>query len=453
MNVINLDEYDSFEPVVEDKGIYRAIHVASGKSHIIKKLHLKSLKEIDDYYTEVIVHSRLVPHPNVVQIYGRCLKFYEPDVRLKTQQADLYIALEVMEKTLGDEIKGRSSPYTREEFEKIAGDILTGLLHMEEQLVWHRDLKPANILVKEKTYKLADFGGSKASVQQTIASQTILGTPNYWSPEMEKSYHSGTWAKRSFAECLSSDVYSLGLVLMHVALLEHPRSYGGDVQDVIAQRYGKEVSGLLEEMTALNPEQRPTFVEIARRLKLKPTVEQRVVRRDVDEEEKTQLMRSKVPQAPIKTAPALITMTPVQVPMEEIRIDWERSRITDDELIKKISSIGEDKKLTYLNLGSCSNIGDAGVIAIVNLPQLAYLRTLKLGQTRITDASLKAIAASPSLNNLEELSLRYCKQISDAGVAAIANAPQFTALRTLNIYHTNINGHLRGSLKGKFKID
>eukprot|EP01016_Furgasonia_blochmanni_P020971 TRINITY_DN23340_c0_g1_i1.p2 TRINITY_DN23340_c0_g1~~TRINITY_DN23340_c0_g1_i1.p2 ORF type:complete len:150 (+),score=30.13 TRINITY_DN23340_c0_g1_i1:74-523(+) len=119
MEVIRINDYESnWTAIVEEKGVFRAKHLASGKNHVIKTLKIQSLKEIDNYYTEVLVHSRIVPNPSIVQIYGRCLIVDPPKASTNIQEATLYIALEEMEKTLTDEIRERKTknlPYALHE--------------------------------------------------------------------------------------------------------------------------------------------------------------------------------------------------------------------------------------------------------------------------------------------------------------------------------------------------
>lgn len=68
----------------------------------------------------------------------------------------------------------------------------------------HRDIKPANVLIKNKHYKLADFGfATVADVKGRKKMKDICGTPLYMAPQLltNKAYTS------------KSDVWSLGLML------------------------------------------------------------------------------------------------------------------------------------------------------------------------------------------------------------------------------------------------
>eukprot|EP01016_Furgasonia_blochmanni_P051448 TRINITY_DN8103_c0_g2_i6.p1 TRINITY_DN8103_c0_g2~~TRINITY_DN8103_c0_g2_i6.p1 ORF type:complete len:108 (+),score=17.94 TRINITY_DN8103_c0_g2_i6:126-449(+) len=82
----------------------------------------------------------------------------------------------------------------------------------------------------------------------------------------------------------------------------------------------------------------------------------------------------------------------------------------------------------------------------------AALHSLCLYNTKITDASLKAIAASASLKKLRGLYLEMCKHISDTGVMAITTSPRLPALSILNLDYTNITQQLKDSLKSRIKL-
>jgi serine/threonine-protein kinase len=77
--------------------------------------------------------------------------------------------------------------------------------------ILHRDVKPHNVLVEEKTDRalLADFGLAKLTErdQQLTASDAVLGSPPYMSPEQTVD------ASRVTA---ASDIYGLGATLYHL---------------------------------------------------------------------------------------------------------------------------------------------------------------------------------------------------------------------------------------------
>lgn len=63
--------------------------------------------------------------------------------------------------------------------------VAIGLEYMHSKQILHRDLKTQNILLNKKRtiVKLSDFGISKELSTRSLAS-TVIGTPNYLSPEI-----------------------------------------------------------------------------------------------------------------------------------------------------------------------------------------------------------------------------------------------------------------------------
>ncbi|KAJ2664958.1 MAP kinase kinase (MEK) [Coemansia sp. RSA 1200] len=95
--------------------------------------------------------------------------------------------------------------------------VLQGLKYLYEDLrVMHRDIKPSNILLNSLGFiKICDFGISKEMVS-SIAN-TFVGTASYMSPER---MNGGSYT-------VKSDIWSLGLTLMELALGRYPlRSEG-----------------------------------------------------------------------------------------------------------------------------------------------------------------------------------------------------------------------------------
>jgi eukaryotic-like serine/threonine-protein kinase len=93
--------------------------------------------------------------------------------------------------------------------------VCEGVQHAHQKAIIHRDLKPSNILVTEidgrPVPKIIDFGVAKAISQRLTAETiftrvgTILGTPDYMSPEQASSAGQDVDTR--------TDIYSLGVVL------------------------------------------------------------------------------------------------------------------------------------------------------------------------------------------------------------------------------------------------
>ena len=87
----------------------------------------------------------------------------------------------------------------------------------------HRDLKPENILYfidedNEVNFKITDFGEAKLKVGSDL---TVRGTPKYFAPEVNYCYLNGK-SHQKIEEPYKIDIYSVGLIMIYVNLLELP---------------------------------------------------------------------------------------------------------------------------------------------------------------------------------------------------------------------------------------
>ncbi len=160
--------------------VYRARDPSIGRLTAIKTIRLADFA--DPVESERLrerlrreAHSAgILSHPGIVTVY---------DVG---QEGDLaYIAMEF--------VQGRSLESLLEEKRvsdpKIIHEVLrqtaAALDYAHKKGIVHRDIKPANILIAEDgTVKITDFGVAKiSSSHQLTQAGTVLGTPNYMSPE------------------------------------------------------------------------------------------------------------------------------------------------------------------------------------------------------------------------------------------------------------------------------
>jgi putative two-component system response regulator len=131
-------------------------------------------------------------HPNILEVFDFG---YEHDLA--------YLVLELVEGgTLSDRV---GTPMDLREVVHILGQLAGALDHAHANGILHRDIKPSNILLhKDGTPVLADFGLARiaGSMRRLTSSGTVMGTPEYMSPEQAADEAIGP----------ASDIYSFAIV-------------------------------------------------------------------------------------------------------------------------------------------------------------------------------------------------------------------------------------------------
>ncbi|MBN1269424.1 MAG: protein kinase [Kiritimatiellae bacterium] len=137
----------------------------------------------------------------------------------------------------------REGPIEEEEALEIAGKIASALAYAwNEHQILHRDVKPQNILLDHHGEpKLTDLGLSTtlSRVEPGPAEETVVGTPNYMSPEQAQGRPDVDFR---------ADMYSLGATLYHMLTGRIPFE-GDSIPDILR----KQVSEPLPNPRALNP--------------------------------------------------------------------------------------------------------------------------------------------------------------------------------------------------------
>ncbi|HEU4887574.1 MAG TPA: serine/threonine-protein kinase [Thermoanaerobaculia bacterium] len=165
--------------------VYLARHRRIGRRVALKTVHLEQKFEDEEDRTEF--YKRLqreaelcgsMQHPNVVTLYD---VGYDGDLVS-------YLATEYIDgETLLARLR-RTRPLPLEEALAISADLLRGLAYAHSKGIIHRDIKPANILLTaEGTAKIADFGVARPLHSSLTATRSLVGTPNYMSPEQVKT--------------------------------------------------------------------------------------------------------------------------------------------------------------------------------------------------------------------------------------------------------------------------
>ncbi len=241
--------------------VYQAIDPTIGRSVAIKTIRLR---EVDDSEQRSRLRERLfrearsagvLSHPNIVTIYD-----------MDEEDGLAYIAMQfvngpTVEALLDGPETAPPKALTPEAIFRILRQTASALDFAHSKGIVHRDIKPANIMIDEDgTVKIADFGIAKASAAGNLtASGTILGTPNYMSPEqVQGSAIDGR-----------SDQFSLGVVAYEILTGERPfpgENLGTVIYRIVAEpaiepaqinpALGPEIGRVLQRALQKNPKRR-----------------------------------------------------------------------------------------------------------------------------------------------------------------------------------------------------
>jgi serine/threonine protein kinase len=112
-------------------------------------------------------------HPNIVTVF----EFNE-------EKGYVYLVMELLEGRDLKEVIARQGMTRLEDKLLVMEQICEGLAYAHSKGVIHRDLKPANIRVLPNlATKILDFGLARLGVSEMTRTGTVMGTPNYMSPE------------------------------------------------------------------------------------------------------------------------------------------------------------------------------------------------------------------------------------------------------------------------------
>jgi serine/threonine protein kinase len=135
-------------------------------------------------------------HRNIVTVF----EFAE-------EQGMVYMAMELLEGTDLKELIARGALKRFEDKVSIVEQMCDGLAFAHAKGVVHRDLKPANIhVLANGTVKIMDFGLARLGVSEITRTGTVMGTPNYMSPEQVRGEKVDS----------RSDIFSVGAVMYEV---------------------------------------------------------------------------------------------------------------------------------------------------------------------------------------------------------------------------------------------
>jgi serine/threonine-protein kinase len=250
--------------------VYRATHTLIGRRFAIKVLrreHVESGSVAERFLQEARVASS-IKHPNVVDIsdFG------------ELEEGGAYYVMDLLEgRSLANAIDegGRMPPA---DAGVIALQIAAGLSAAHAMGVVHRDLKPDNVFLchprrgaEHPLVKLLDFGIARVGPRRITVAGSVLGTPEYLSPEMAQG----------FDVDLRADLYALGIIMFEmltgtvpfydrdmVRTIEmHVRAPRPSLVSRKPELAGLErISDVIAQLMAVDRELRPASADIAARV-------------------------------------------------------------------------------------------------------------------------------------------------------------------------------------------
>ena len=158
----------------------------------------------------------------------------------------------------------------------ILQQVVSALAYAQQQQVCHRDIKPNNLLLEPSGRVLvADFGSGKLATLKGIAPHTWVGTLPFPSPELQRAMGEILLGTASAAQYCPyrSDVYSLGVTMLHLMLLVMPQCQAkagseqltaemeGWLQD-LRPHYSEELLVVVGSMLEFDSQLRPDFIQL-----------------------------------------------------------------------------------------------------------------------------------------------------------------------------------------------
>lgn len=236
--------------------VYHAIDPSIGRPVAIKTIRIRDINDTqqrDKLRTRLFREARsagVLSHPNIVTIYD-----------MDEDNGLAYIAMAFVNGPTLEKILSTGRPLSGSVMLRILRQTAVALDYAHSKGIVHRDVKPANIMTDEDgAVKITDFGIAKFTAPgKHTETQTILGTPNYMSPEQVQAQ--GIDGR--------SDQFSLAVIAYEVLTGERPfvgEAIGQVVYKIVAEEPAAvhrlngtltpEIDGVIRRALAKKAEQR-----------------------------------------------------------------------------------------------------------------------------------------------------------------------------------------------------
>jgi serine/threonine protein kinase len=165
--------------------VYRAQDPAIGRAIAVKAIRLSDVADpsererMRERLFREAQSAGILSHPNIVTIYD-----------IAEENGLAYIFMEFVAGPPLEQMLTGPSPPDRELLLELFRQTAGALDYAHGKGIVHRDIKPANIMVHEGRHaKITDFGVAKIISQQMTHAGTMMGTPNYMSPEQVQGHN------------------------------------------------------------------------------------------------------------------------------------------------------------------------------------------------------------------------------------------------------------------------
>jgi serine/threonine-protein kinase len=206
----------------------------------LKVLHSRYLQDPDFIarFQREAESAAGLQHPNIVAVFDR-----------GQDDGINYIAMRYVEgPTLKQLIERGLTP---EQAVALVRQVLEGARFAHRNGIVHRDLKPQNVIVDEEGKAVVtDFGIARAGVSEITQTGSVMGTPQYLSPEQAQGFEvTGV-----------SDLYSIGVILYEALTGRVP--FEGESAVAVAM---KQVSETPQRPSSINPQVSPALDAVVMR--------------------------------------------------------------------------------------------------------------------------------------------------------------------------------------------
>lgn len=197
--------------------VYLAADRALDRMVAIKMLPLRLAEEpeiVERFQREARALAKL-RHPNLMHIYT-----------VGQHEGRPYFAMEYVKGSTLSAVIAKTGRMPPPQVAHVAAEVMSALDKVHEAGIVHRDIKPGNVMVDEDGRAiLMDFGLARQAQDAPLtADHTVLGTPNYMSPEQAEG-------KKLDAR---ADIYSLGIVIYEM-LAGAPPFHGKTSFEILRQ--------------------------------------------------------------------------------------------------------------------------------------------------------------------------------------------------------------------------